>query len=132
MSRNGNSTLGQKKKAEATRHRLEQQFMEFAGSKGWDEDRRIQVLAELAYSDPWHEMLDECVEAGWTDGLIQQLKEYYGSEADHYTRMLQRIVDTAPTGPVDVDLLGRAIAKLGCEKEVKGIAQGGERGIHGS
>ena len=117
MSKNAKSSLGQRKKAEAKRLRLEQEFMEFASRKGWDEDRRIQVLAELAYSDPWHEILDECVQAGWTDGLIQQLYDYYGGEDIHYARLLQKIVGAEPTAVLDYDLVIEAIETLSEIKE---------------
>lgn len=67
---------------ETERERLETEFLRFSTERGWDEGRQILVLAELMYDDPLDGLLDECVEVGLSDGLIEQLHRYYGEEED--------------------------------------------------
>jgi hypothetical protein len=107
------------KDTETERAQLERQFMEFANEKGWDEDRRLQVLIELSHPEPWSEMLDKYVEVGWTDGLIEQLHQYYGGEEDYFSRLLAKLIQVEPKVAVDPDLIGKVVARLNGVKSVE-------------
>ena len=96
-----------------SRRRLEKEFAEFAEKKGWDEDRKVQVLTELSSPDPWNEIVDDLLQANTTDIVIEQLHQYYGDEPDYATRLLAKVESVC----TDADLIDKTIARLVALKE---------------
>ncbi len=101
-----------KKTDDAERQRLGEAFAAFAVKKGWDEDRKLQVLTELSYPDPWNDMVNDLVAVGATDEVIRQLHQYYEGEEDYFTRLLTRLRQVNPTAAVKADLIDAVVAKL--------------------
>jgi hypothetical protein len=104
-----------KQTPKAVRSRVEKAFAEFASAKGWDEDRKLQVLAELSFPDAWADMLDELAMVGAADHVIGQLREYYGDEPDYLTTLLSKVIDLSdsqPAGLSDQSLIEKAIDRL--------------------
>jgi hypothetical protein len=96
----------------AERQRLGEAFAAFAVEKGWDEDRKLQVLAELSYPDPWNDMVNDLVAVDATDEAVRQLHQYYEGEEDYFTRLLTRLRQVNPTAAVKPELVDAVIAKL--------------------
>ena len=95
------------------RRRLEKEFDQFAAKKGWDEDRKLQVLTELSSPDPWNEIVDDLLQANTTDIVIEQLHQYYGDEPDYAAKLLEKVESVC----VSTDLIDQTIARLVALKE---------------
>ena len=96
-----------------SRRRLEKEFDQFAAKKGWDEDRKLQVLTELSYGEPWVELVNDLVAANATEVVIEQLHQYYGDEPDYAAKLLEKVESVC----VSTDLIDQTIARLVALKE---------------
>jgi hypothetical protein len=95
--------------------RIMEEFNRFAESKGWDEDRKVQVLAQLSASEPVTYMIDEFVAVGFDDELISQLHQYFGQEPDYLSWLLSKVIAVSAGKNVAADalaLVDQAIEQL--------------------
>jgi hypothetical protein len=76
----------------SARRNLEKAFDEMAEEKGWDQDRRVQVMAVLWGGEPWDEMANDLVDLGMTDEVIRQLHVYHDDEPDYLETLLTKVV----------------------------------------
>jgi hypothetical protein len=95
--------------------RVKTEFDKFSRAKGWDEDRRLEVLAELSFPEPWQNMVDDLVRVGSTDEVINQLHQYYDEEQDYLSRLLEKIVNASEASVPSADaiaMIDKAIDRL--------------------
>ena len=78
--------------------RIVEEFDRFATTKGWDEDRKAQVVAVLTSLDPVEDLLREVVKAGSGDEVIGQLHQYVCTDGVCYLRIRSTATATDEAG----------------------------------
>ena len=101
--------------ARAESAQILERFNKFAASKGWDEDRKAQVVAELSFPEAVKELIGEVAAAGYGDEWIDQLHQYYEDEPDYLSWLLSKLIAVSQESEVTdnaLALVDRTIEQL--------------------